>query len=128
MDAINVIETRKTPKVSFDSNNGRLEISGHRSMPEVALEFYQPMLKWVKAYTENPVSSSTMMSVKLEYCNTSSGKCILNMLKDLDYLAQKGHLVIIKWYYEEEDEDMLLTAEDMNSSLQHIEIEKIAYN
>jgi len=125
MEALHRVETRNTPKVSFDPKTGRLELSGYRSMPESALDFYQPLIDWADKYAQTTQTLNTLFTIRLEYFNTSSGKCILSVLKKIDLLAKKGHLVIVHWYYEEDDEDMLINAEDMNTSLEHIDIEKI---
>lgn len=125
MEALHRVETRNTPKVSFDAKTGRLELSGYRSMPESALDFYQPLIDWADKYAQTTQTLNTLFTIRLEYFNTASGKCILSVLKKIDQLAQKGHLVIVRWYYEEDDEDMLINAEDMNTSLDNIDIEKI---
>jgi hypothetical protein len=54
--------------------------------------------------------------VQLEYFNTSSSKCILDVFKKLESIHKSGDKeVIINWYYEEDDEDMLEAGEDYES-------------
>jgi len=53
--------------------------------------------------------------VKLEYFNTSSSKCILDVFKKLEMIHKAKNDVEIKWYYEEDDEDMLEAGEDYES-------------
>ena len=56
--------------------------------------------------------------MQLEYFNTSSSKCILDVFKKLENLHNKSVAeVIINWYYEEDDEDMLEAGEDYQSIL-----------
>ncbi len=55
------------------------------------------------------------MNVQLEYFNTSSSKCILDVFKRLESIVNNGHDVIINWHYEEDDEDMLEAGEDYQS-------------
>ena len=54
-------------------------------------------------------------NMAFEYFNTSSSKCLYMLFKKLDELHQKGKRVIINWFYEVGDEDMMEAGEDMNS-------------
>lgn len=103
--------TPKTPKISFDINKGFFEISG-RSIPENSIEFYKPVLEWLDGYISNPAKRETSFDVKLEYFNTSSSKCLVEIFRKLERLKREGVDVSIKWYYEEEDEDMQESGED----------------
>ena len=97
----------KTPLVEFNTN-GELLLKG-RSIPENSIEFYKPLLEWIESYSESP-NSLTVLNVQLEYFNTSSSKCILDVFKKLESVS--GSEVSVKWYYEEDDEDMLEAGED----------------
>ncbi len=57
----------------------------------------------------------TVVSIQLEYFNTSSSKCILDVFKKLENLKKGKSDVVINWYYEEDDEDMLEAGEDYES-------------
>lgn len=108
MENINLDGTPKTPTVKFDAGAGSLELSG-RSIPENSIEFYKPLLEWIDKYGSAP-KSKTEVNIKLEYFNTSSSKCILDVFKKLE--AVKGTDMVINWFYEEDDEDMLEAGED----------------
>jgi len=105
MEDIKIAPTQKTPSVSFTSN-GNLELRG-RSIPENSLEFYKPLMDWLDSYSES-ASGETSVHVQLEYFNTSSSKCLLDLFKRLESLNK----VVIHWYYEQDDEDMLEAGED----------------
>ncbi len=128
MNSLRILETKRTPAINFDPSRGRLDISGYRSMPEVSSKFYQPVMDWIQEYAQQPPADKTVISFKLEYFNTSSGKCFVEILKKLDQLAGGGHPVYMKWYYEEDDEDMCQSGDDLEASIKHIAVEKIAYN
>lgn len=102
--------TPKTPKLSFESETGYFEISG-RSIPENSLEFYKPLMEWLDNYTENP-KSGTKMTIRLEYFNTSSSKCLVEIFRKLEKIYKSGNLSKVEWYYDEEDEDMQESGED----------------
>jgi len=105
--------TSKTPYVRLDGENGLVEIKG-RSIPENSVEFYKPLIDWLEKYSGEP-SSETNVNIQLEYFNTSSSKCILDIFKRLELIHKKGNPVEINWYYEEDDEDMFEAGEDYQS-------------
>ena len=100
----------KTPSISFDLASGVLEIKG-RSIPENSIEFYKPLVDSLEKYAGSP-KSATNVNIQLEYFNTSSSKCILDVFKKLESIHKGGSAVTINWHYEEDDEDMLEAGED----------------
>ncbi len=113
MNPIIIEGTPKTPSVNFNAETGVLEIKG-RSIPENSIEFYKPLIEWIEQYGTSP-QPKTVVNVQLEYFNTSSSKCILDVFKRLESIVNNGHDVIINWHYEEDDEDMLEAGEDYQS-------------
>jgi hypothetical protein len=124
MEDILIEGTPKTPSVRFVSSEGALEIKG-RSIPENSIEFYKPLMDWIESYAGNP-KGHTVVNIQLEYFNTSSSKCILDLFKKLEVINNE---IVINWYYEEDDEDMLEAGEDydaiINIPFKMIEIEEI---
>ncbi len=101
----------KTPIVNLNHDTGVLELKG-RSIPENSIEFYKPIFDWIDSYNANP-KPATEVNIVLEYFNTSSSKCILDLFKKLETLNNGGKTkVTINWHYEEDDEDMLEAGED----------------
>src|SRR6056297_658289 len=113
MESISIEGTPKTPAVSFNAETGVIEIKG-RSIPENSIEFYRPLVEWLEDYSKNPQKLTTV-NIQLEYFNTSSSKCILDVFKKLESIKKARNDVIINWYYEEDDEDMLEAGEDYES-------------
>lgn len=113
MDSIFIEGTPKTPNISFDHGKGSLLLKG-RSIPENSIEFYKPLVDWLDAYSSSP-KPKTVCDVQLEYFNTSSSKCLLDLFKKMELMSTGGNEVIINWYYEEDDEDMLEAGEDYQS-------------
>lgn len=117
----------KTPSVKFDAENGVLELKG-RSIPENSVEFYKPLNDWIDAYGGSP-KPVTILDMKLEYFNTSSSKCILDLFKQLEGLNGKGTEVKVNWYFEEDDEDMEEAGEDYQAIIglefKMVEVEEI---
>ena len=106
--------TNKTPAIKLLASNGTIEISG-RSIPENSIEFYQPLFTWLQKYSENPIAK-TETKIILEYFNTSSSKCILDILRKLELLNRSGKSeVVVLWHYEEDDEDMMEAGQDYDA-------------
>ncbi len=113
MEILSIEGQAKTPTVNLNPETGTIEIKG-RSIPENSIEFYKPVVDWLEEYGKNPKEKTTV-NIQLEYFNTSSSKCILDVLKKLEAIAKAGHDIIINWFYEEDDEDMLEAGEDYQS-------------
>lgn len=127
MENLKLEGSAKTPSVNFNAETGVLELQG-RSIPENSVEFYKPINEWIDAYGNNPKPSTTV-DVKLEYFNTSSSKCILDLFKQLEGLNGNGTEVHVNWYFEEDDEDMEEAGEDyeaiINLPFKMIEVDEI---
>ena len=127
MGNLNMEGSPKTPTINFDESTGVLEVKG-RSIPENSVEFYKPLNEWVEAYGKSP-KAETIFDVKLEYFNTSSSKCILDLFKLLESLNGNGTEVKVNWYFEEDDEDMEEAGEDYQAIIslpfKMIEVEEI---
>lgn len=116
MDKLIITGSAKTPTVSFESETGIVELKG-RSIPENAIEFFKPLVDWLEEYSKES-KKITKANIQLEYFNTSSSKCILDIFKKLESInKQEDKDVVINWYYEEDDEDMLEAGEDYQSIL-----------
>ncbi|MCB0482063.1 MAG: DUF1987 domain-containing protein [Flavobacteriales bacterium] len=110
MENLIIEASSKTPAVSFGID-GKMELSG-RSIPENAIDFYKPLYDWLDAFAANPCSQ-VEINIKLEYFNTSSSKCLLDVFKKAEAIGKtKNSQVKINWYYEVDDEDMLEAGED----------------
>ncbi|MFT6165891.1 MAG: hypothetical protein ACJAV5_000748 [Vicingaceae bacterium] len=116
----------KTPTIKFNPEEGKLLIQG-RSIPENSIDFYKPLVDILEEYAGN-VKESTRVDIVLEYFNTSSSKCILDVFKKLEKINEAGGGVAINWHYEEDDEDMLEAGEDyqaiINIPFKMVEIEE----
>ena len=100
----------KTPSVTFGAS-GALEIKG-KSIPENSLEFYKPIFEWLDNYSQSP-APETILKVALEYFNTSSSKCLLDIFRRLETINLSGKSTVkVSWFYETDDEDMMEAGED----------------
>lgn len=108
-------KTHLTPEVVFDPKKGRLSLSG-MSSPDNSVAFYQPLLKILNSI--RATRGGIKADFKMIMFNTSSAKCIFDILKRLKALEEQGLRIVINWYYEEDDEDMLECGEDFQDLLE----------
>ena len=130
MESLQLEGNPKTPTVNFDPDTGLFELKG-RSIPENSIDFYKPLIDWLDRYGRSP-KAKTALHVQLEYFNTSSSKCILDLFKKLEGIRATGNEVTVLWHYEADDEDMLEAGEDyagiINIPFKMIQIEQVDGN
>ena len=109
MDNIFIPGTPKTPEVSFIVEARTLSLSG-RSIPENSIEFYSALITWTDTLCSS--EGGVEVNINLEYFNTSSSKCLMDLLKRVESSNVDAK---VNWYYEEDDEDMLEAGEDYDA-------------
>jgi hypothetical protein len=109
MDNILIPGTSKTPEVSFIAEARTLSLSG-RSIPENSINFYASLITWADTLCSS--EGVVEVNINLEYFNTSSSKCLMDLLKRIESSNVEAH---VNWYYEEDDEDMLEAGEDYDA-------------
>jgi len=115
MEKIQIEPTRVTPLISFDPEEGLLEMKG-RSSPENSIQFYQAIIDSLEDYAK--ISENGLIAnFAFEYFNTSSSKCLFDVFKKLAKIQAKGVNLVINWFYEEGDEDMMEAGEDYSDLL-----------
>jgi len=110
MEALIIEKTEKTPYIHFEPQTGRMEIKG-RSVTENPLNFYTPIIKWLEEY-KNHTPQKITLEVQLEYFNTSSSKCLLDVFKKFAAMSKNGTPVEVNWWCEEIDDEMREAGED----------------
>ena len=113
MENLNIKGEAKTPTIDFNYSNGELVISG-RSIPENSIEFYKPVIEWLESLKVSE-RDKIVLEIKLEYFNTSSSKCILDVFKKLEEIRGVGKDASIRWYFESDDEDMEEAGQDFSA-------------
>lgn len=113
MNPLNIKATHITPEVIMDKEKGIFSLTGH-SRPEDSVNFYQPILAWVKEYALNP-NPTTLLVLSLDYFNTSSSKMVYTLINTLKEPFIKGSDIKIEWRYPSDDDDMLEMGQDYAS-------------
>ena len=63
-------------------------------------------MEWVDTYITLPIEQ-TQINIALEYLNSGTSKYILRILKMLKDHPNDNHRLVVNWYYEEGDDDIL---------------------
>lgn len=113
MEPILIEGSQRFPRVIFDNISGKIEFHG-RSIMDNPLGFYKPLYEWLEKYKIHPCDTTEVI-IKLEYFNTASSKCLLNIFKYLTDIDNAGHKINITWFYTDEDEDMKEVGEDFQA-------------
>ena len=113
MTPIKIQPTRNTPAVLLDPSKGVFKLFG-RSSPENSIQFYEPIRTALASIVN---VSKVDVRIKMEYFNTSSSKCIYDLLKEVKSLKDRGLNVSVRWYFDEDDEDMQEAGEDYSDLL-----------
>ena len=103
MESLFIEGTKKTPEVNFNAN-GVLVLKG-RSIPEDPSKFFDVLHTWALNYSTNP-QKVTNLNVELEYFNSGTSKSLLHILRIFTDMKHKGYEVVIKWIYENGDDDI----------------------
>jgi hypothetical protein len=113
-----------TPEMQMDPVSGYMQITG-TSIPENSEEVYRPVLDWIRKYEETP-ARQTLLDIRLDYFNTSSSKFLLEIIRVLKRIQDNQHEVKLRWFYYEDDPDMLEAGQDfMDIADIHLEMVKI---
>lgn len=124
MENLEIAGTPKTPTILLNGDDGAMLLEG-RSNPENARDFFQPVMDWLEEYLKHP-AERTDLKINLELFNTSSSKYLMEILRKIRFLADNEYAFNVTWLYEEDDLEMLDTAEayEMMTGLR---FEKISY-
>lgn len=115
MNIIEIAETVSSPGIRFDVTGETLELSGE-SYPENSFEFYAPLISRLKESL--PEMRGLQVSIKISYMNSSSVKCMLDILDILKDSAARGKKIVINWYYDTENSRALELAEEFREEVE----------
>ncbi|MBP2628542.1 MAG: hypothetical protein H6Q68_3253 [Firmicutes bacterium] len=117
MEKLYIESTKSTPEIRFDPVINQMYIKG-QSYPENAFKFYEPIFAWVDEYIEQ-MEQEVLVEIyfHMPYVNTSSSKCLMMLLEKLDEAYQAGKKVMVRWYYDKENEMAMECAEEFKEDL-----------
>ncbi len=92
------------PTVDFNAQTGICELGGE-SYLEDTIEFYSPLFTWLREYAVE-INKPITFNFRLRYFNTSSSKCIIDILNILRKYKDDGGTIEVNWYYDADEEDI----------------------
>lgn len=81
------------------------------SLPANVLDFYNKVLEWMDIYIKDS-NEETILTLRLEYLNTSSAKVINYLIKKLEHIIHDGKKAKVSWYYSVHEPEMKELGED----------------
>jgi SiaC family regulatory phosphoprotein len=104
MNEIHISRTNQTPEFIFKPD-GIIKIVGRglfNDKPEVT----DQLISWINDYLRNP-AKVTYVTIAFEYLNSLSTIILVNILQSLSQITRQSKTLVIKWYYEDDDEEIL---------------------
>ncbi len=92
------------PYINFNAQTGACEIEGQSYITNT-YAFYEPIYSWLEKFisiTEQDIK----FDIKITYFNTSSSKCILEILRILKRFREQGGNLSVSWHLNRQDEDL----------------------
>jgi|ERR1035437_9536966 hypothetical protein len=114
MEEVHILATNKNPEVLLNPE-GIIKIKG-RAIDESRTKFSEQVMTWIDSYILNP-AHSTEVTIALEYLNSFNSIILASFLKKLSQLNQQSRKLVIHWYIEEDDEDLLERGQYISSTL-----------
>lgn len=116
MELLYVEKTKSSPEIDFNPERGILKISG-QSYPENAFKFYEPLFDWIDDYFKI-TDKEIQLCISLIYLNTSSIKCLMDIIYKFEQASQNGKKIIINWYYKSSNRNILECGKEFKEDLE----------
>jgi hypothetical protein len=110
---VHILPTNKTPEV-FLNPQGKIKIIG-RAIDESRTKFSEQILIWIDEYLLKP-AVSTEVIIALEYMNSFNSIIMASILRKLHQLNEQSKKISIKWYVEDDDDDLLERGEYISTT------------
>ncbi len=104
LDDLHILATPKSAEVLLNSG-GIISIKG-RAIEENTAIVNNQVMEWIDTYLLNP-AELTEITIALEYLSSSNLKSLTSALKKITRVIQRKRKLVIHWYYEENDDDIL---------------------
>ena len=110
-------EKNTLPYVFLNEKTGEITIKG-RSTSTGAEVLFEEIIEYVKKFLSTNFKNMAI-NVDLEFFNTPTSKKLLELFKLIKNSSNtNGFIMLINWYFEKDDEDMIDAGEDYESILE----------
>ena len=110
---LHILPTDNTPEFLF-SPDGMIKIRG-RGLFQNKTETIEQIMNWIDEYLSNP-AEITYVIIAFEHLNSFSTTILVSMLRKFSQVLIQSGKLVVQWYYEEDDEDMLERGEYISST------------
>lgn len=122
MELLHIEPTEFTPGINFDPETMVFDIYGF-SRPENVVGFYKPLIVWLDEFNDEVLQPTPDMhrmleiNITLTYFNSASSKFLLDMLLLFIRMNTGNCKVRVKWFYDEDDDEILESGEELSDML-----------
>jgi len=113
IEEVHILPTDKSPDVLLNPE-GIIKVSG-RAIDENLRTVPEQITKWIDVYLLNPVKT-TQVIIALEYLNSFNTIILTSILRRLSQVRQQSKELVIKWYIENDDDDLLDRGESISTA------------
>ena len=104
-----------SPTVRLVASRGIMELTGE-SYPQNAFDFFAPIIEWARQFLHTE-STPLRLELRLSYLNTSSTKCMIDLLDMLESAHKSGRSVRVTWYCDRENDRAREAAEEFREDV-----------
>jgi hypothetical protein len=113
IEEVHILPTDKSPDVLLDPE-GFIKVTG-RAIDENLRNVPEQITNWIDVYLLNPVKT-TQVIIALEYLNSFNTIILTSILRRLSQVKQQSKELVIKWYIENDDDDLLDRGESISTT------------
>jgi len=113
INEVHILPTEKTPEVLLNPE-GIIKIKG-RGLMVNKTEVSEQIKNWINAYLNNP-AEITYVFIAFEYLNSFSTMILVSILIKLLQVNMQNKELVVEWFYEEDDYDILERGEHISSA------------
>lgn len=110
-----LLSKKELPEIILNPE-GTIIIKG-RWMNGNMVSFGKPIIDWVDAYVCDP-AETTCIDIHCEYFSGVSSAILMSFLRKFYFVKLKEKELMINWYYEDGDEDILEQGEYISTTLE----------
>jgi hypothetical protein len=113
IDEVHIEPTEKTPDFVL-SPKGIIKIKG-RAIDENYRKAPEQIMHWIDSYLLNPIDTTEVI-IALEYLNSFNTIILTSILRKISQVKQQSKSLVIKWYIENDDDDLLDRGESISTA------------
>ncbi len=105
----------KDDSLAIECRDGSISMHGN-SILAYPKKFFQPVMDWVTEYVSQPADRTDVV-LRFDYIDTASVQSVFDILKLLKKIPDWEESVLVNWYFEFDDPELLEVGEIMEARL-----------